>query len=51
MRKAWGYGVSTVASNGDVLDVWYTDLGLEPLASKSDLTALLAPDHDRAEVR
>ena len=51
MRKAWGYGVSTVASNGDLLDVWYTDLALEPLANKSDLTALLAPDHDRGVTR
>lgn len=48
MRKAWGYGVATIAHNGDLLDVWYSDLALEPLSSKSDLSALLAPDSDRA---
>jgi len=48
MRKAWGYGVATIAHNGDLLDVWYSDLALEPLTSKSDLSALLVPDSDRA---
>ena len=47
MRNAWGYGVATIASNGDLLDVWYANLGLEPLAAKTDLTSLLAPDELR----
>jgi 2,3,4,5-tetrahydropyridine-2-carboxylate N-succinyltransferase len=47
MRNAWGYGVATIASNGDLLDVWYANLGLEPLAAKTELTSLLAPDELR----
>ena len=47
MTKAWGYGVATIAANGDVLDVWYANVGLVPeidQSKKSDLSALLAAD-------
>jgi 2,3,4,5-tetrahydropyridine-2-carboxylate N-succinyltransferase len=47
MTKAWGYGVATIAANGDVLDVWYANVGLVPeidQSKKSDLSALLATD-------
>ena len=26
--KAYGFGVATIAANGDVLDTWYLTLGL-----------------------
>ena len=48
MTKAWGYGVATIAANGDLLDVWYSNVGLAPLTDRADLTALLAPDAIRA---
>ena len=44
MRKAWGYGVATIAANGDLLDVWFSDLALAPLTATSDLSALLHAD-------
>jgi len=48
MTKAWGYGVATIAANGDLLDVWYSNVGLAPLKDRADLSALLAPDAIRA---
>lgn len=51
MTKAWGYGVATIAANGDVLDVWYANVGLVPeidQSKKSDLSALLAADPIRS---
>jgi len=48
MTKAWGYGVATIAANGDLLDVWYSNVGLAPLTDRADLSALLAPDAIRA---
>ena len=49
MRKAFGYGVSTIAANGDVLEVYYLGLGLGTLDSQSapDRSALLAADELR----
>ena len=48
MTKAWGYGVATIAANGDLLDVWYSNVGLAPLTDRADLSSLLAPDAIRA---
>jgi 2,3,4,5-tetrahydropyridine-2-carboxylate N-succinyltransferase len=44
MRKAFGSGVATIAANGDLLDCWYLQVGLEPFAAPADRSALLAPD-------
>ena len=44
MRKAYGIGVATIAANGDLLDCWFLQLGLEPIAHPSDGTFLLAAD-------
>ena len=44
MRKAYGIGVATIAANGDLLDCWFLQLGLEPIAHPSDRTLLLAAD-------
>jgi 2,3,4,5-tetrahydropyridine-2-carboxylate N-succinyltransferase len=45
-EKAFGYGVATIAANGDVLDTWYLSYGLGVLASsaKPDRSEFLAPD-------
>lgn len=40
----YGYGVATLAQSGDVLDVWFSNLGLGPLTERADLSALLKPD-------
>lgn len=44
--KAFGFGVATIAANGDVLDTWYPTVGLGELAqgSKPDLGTFLAAD-------
>ena len=44
MRKAYGIGVATIAANGDLLDCWFLQLGLEPIAHPFDRTLLLAAD-------
>ena len=44
MRKAYGIGVATLATNGDLLDCWFLQLGFEPIAHPSDRTLLLAAD-------
>jgi len=45
MSKAYGYGVATIAANGDLLDTWYLEVGLGSAAgSAPDRTAYLAPD-------
>ncbi len=44
MRKGFGSGVATIAANGDLLDCWFTQVGLEALAPASDHRALLAAD-------
>ncbi len=43
---AYGYGVATIAANGDLLDTWYLTLGFGSLAASSapDRSAYLAPD-------
>jgi 2,3,4,5-tetrahydropyridine-2-carboxylate N-succinyltransferase len=45
-ETAYGYGVATIAANGDVLDTWYLALGLGSLstASAPDRAAFLAAD-------
>jgi 2,3,4,5-tetrahydropyridine-2-carboxylate N-succinyltransferase len=45
MSNAYGYGVATIAANGDLLDTWYLAVGLGPLPSSApDRAAFLAPD-------
>jgi 2,3,4,5-tetrahydropyridine-2-carboxylate N-succinyltransferase len=44
MRKAFGSGVATIAANGDLLDCWYLQVGLESFAAPAGRSALLAPD-------
>ena len=49
MSKAFGYGVATIASNGDVLDTWYPVVGLGALeiSKKPDRSDFLKSDHLR----
>ena len=44
--RAYGYGVATIAANGDVLDTWYMSLGLGDSAqgNQPDRSEFLAPD-------
>jgi len=46
MSSAYGYGVATIAANGDVLDTWYLAVGLGALGSTTapDRTPYLAAD-------
>jgi 2,3,4,5-tetrahydropyridine-2-carboxylate N-succinyltransferase len=48
--NAYGYGVATIAANGDLLDTWYLTVGLGTLSSVTapDRSAYLAPDPLRA---
>lgn len=48
MSKAFGYGVATIAANGDLLDTWYLSVGLGSLSgSAPDRSAFLAADSVR----
>ena len=47
MRKGFGSGVATIAANGDLLDCWFLEVGVEPLTHSTDRSALLAPDPHR----
>jgi len=47
MRKAYGSGVATVASNGDLLDCWYLDVSLSSITNKSDRSENLKADPAR----
>ena len=46
MSKAFGFGVATIAANGDVLDTWFLALGLGDSTSavKLDCSEFLKPD-------
>jgi 2,3,4,5-tetrahydropyridine-2-carboxylate N-succinyltransferase len=44
MRKAFGSGVATIASNGDLLDCWYLDVSLSPITKKLDRSENLKAD-------
>ena len=45
MSNAYGYGVATIAANGDLLDTWYLTVGLGSLPSDApDRATFLAPD-------
>jgi 2,3,4,5-tetrahydropyridine-2-carboxylate N-succinyltransferase len=45
MSTAHGFGVATIAANGDLLDTWYLSVGLGPLPTTApDRAAFLAPD-------
>ncbi len=52
-RSAYGYGIATTTSSGEVLDTWYSDLGLGELASHPapDLKDLLGIDSIRDVTR
>ena len=46
--KAYGFGVATIAANGDVLDTWYLEVGEGDLpASSLDRAAFLESDSFR----
>jgi 2,3,4,5-tetrahydropyridine-2,6-dicarboxylate N-succinyltransferase len=45
--SAFGYGIATIASNGDVLDTWYHSLGLGEATSAPDLTSFEGRDDIR----
>ncbi len=47
MRKAYGSGVATIASNGDLLDCWYLDVSLSSITNKSDRSENLKADSVR----
>jgi len=48
MSKAYGYGVATIAANGDLLDTWYLQVGLgSPAGAAPDRSAYLSPDSIR----
>ena len=44
MRKAYGSGVATIASNGDLLDCWYLDVSLSSITNRSDRSENLKAD-------
>ncbi len=44
MRKGYGGGIATIAKNGDLLDCWFTHVGLDPIAQPPYDHALLTPD-------
>jgi 2,3,4,5-tetrahydropyridine-2,6-dicarboxylate N-succinyltransferase len=44
MRKAYGSGVATIATNGDLLDCWYLDVSLSSITNKSDRSENLKAD-------
>ena len=44
MRKGYGYGVATIAANGDLLDCWFLQVSLNPIIEAVDRSALLAAD-------
>ena len=44
MRKGYGSGVATIAANGDLLDCWFIQVGLEPITITSDRSTLLSAD-------
>ncbi|MCU1406963.1 MAG: dapD, partial [Glaciihabitans sp.] len=53
-RAAWGYGLSTIAGDGTVLDTWFPEPKLGPLPAgterhiaPADLEALATPDARR----
>ena len=51
MRKGYGHGVATIAENGDVLDCWFINVGLNPIENPADLSALLSADPIRGVTR
>lgn len=44
MRKGYGSGIATIAGNGDLLDCWFMQVSLNPIAAPSDRSALLTAD-------
>ena len=44
MRKGYGYGVATIAANGDLLDCWFFQVSLDPIIEAFDRSTLLAAD-------
>ena len=44
MSNAYGSGVATIASNGDLLDCWYLNVALSPITKQSDRSENLKAD-------
>lgn len=44
MRKGYGYGVATIAANGELLDCWFLQVSLDPILRAVDRSTLLAAD-------
>jgi len=44
MRKGYGYGVATIAANGEMLDCWFLQVSLDPIIEAVDRSALLTAD-------
>jgi len=51
MRKGYGYGVATIAANGDFLDCWFLQVSLDPIIQAVDRSTLLAADPLRGITR
>lgn len=53
MTSAYGYGISTIATDGSILDTYYSHLGLGKIDSQSapDFSQLLQPDALRQVTR
>jgi len=51
MRKGYGYGVATIAANGDLLDCWFLQVSLDPIIQAVDRSTLLAADPLRGITR
>ena len=45
--SAFGYGIATIAKNGDVLDTWYHTLGLGDPSTPPDLAEFEGADDIR----
>jgi len=45
--SAFGYGIATIANNGDVLDTWYHTLGLGEPSAAPDLSKYEGSDDIR----
>ena len=51
MRKGYGYGVATIAANGDLLDCWFLPVSRDPIIQAVDRSTLLAADPLRGITR
>ena len=44
MRKGYGSGIATIAANGELLDCWFMQVGLDPITTLTDRSTLLTAD-------